>query len=298
MANGKKSGKQLDCEIGAFLAKRSPRHHATRPVGAAEWDVAMDALLEHRPEQAAQIVRQIRETHGGYKWPDTSEFNQTMKAVPQHVRDQFFELLEQRSSRQAEYERRESQEAAQRLHEIERAPLADRKEAATDFLAAMRDHPEVIAERVGWLLNGNYGHGQMQKAKRVLTAPWTNRSATLTHMVAAYEWQTPNAMAVAAWKKLTKGQQAKLEKAVQAVIKRAESAESHATIQKRAPLEKGQRVVVFDYLGREIGRGQVYSSDNYPAPNERTTWVKMTRHGETVTEEWPTDRVRPISKHG
>lgn len=52
--------------------------------------------------------------------------------------------------------------------------------------------------------------------------------------------------------------------------------------------EKGQRVAVLDDRGHEIGRGHVYSGDNYPEPNERTTWVKMTRHGETATEEWPT----------
>jgi hypothetical protein len=122
---------------------------------------------------------------------------------------------------QAAYARRELQEVDQRLREVERAPLADRKEAAAAFLAAMRDDPEIVAERIGWLLNGTYGYGQMQKAKRVLASPRMNRSAALTHMVAAYEWQTPNA-----WKKLTKGQQAVLEKAVQGAIKSAESAES------------------------------------------------------------------------
>lgn len=126
---------------------------------------------------------------------------------------------------QAEYERRELAEANQRLHEVERASLADRKEAAAEFFEAMRDRPEVVAERVGWLLNGNYGYGQMQMAKRVLKSPRMNRSAALTHMIAAFEWSTPDAMARAGWKKLTKGQQAALEKAVQGAIKSAESEE-------------------------------------------------------------------------
>jgi len=124
-----------------------------------------------------------------------------------------------------EYESRELREADQRLREIERAPLADRKEAAAEFLVAMRDHPKLVAERIGWLLGGSYGYGSMLKAKRVLGSPRMNRSAALTHMVAAYEWQTPNAMAAAAWHKLTKGQQAALEKAVQAAIKSAEKDE-------------------------------------------------------------------------
>jgi hypothetical protein len=71
---------------------------------------------------------------------------------------------------------------------------------------------------------------------------------------------------------------------------------SHA--KKAAVYEKGQRVSVLDDRGHEIGRGHVYTGDNYPAPNERTTWVKITRHGETVTEEWPTRRVTPLSKYG
>lgn len=126
---------------------------------------------------------------------------------------------------QAEYERRELQGAQQQLTEIERAPLADRKEAASEFFEAMRDRPEVVAERVGWLLDGNYGYGQMLMAKRVLGSPRMKRSAALTHMVGAFEWSTPGAMAIAGWKKLTKGQQVALEKAVQAAIRSAEREE-------------------------------------------------------------------------
>jgi predicted NAD-dependent protein-ADP-ribosyltransferase YbiA (DUF1768 family) len=124
-----------------------------------------------------------------------------------------------------EYERRELSEARQKLAEVEKAPLTDRKEAAAEFFEAMRDNPAIIAERVGWLLDGNYGYGAMKMAKQVLGSPRMNRSAALTHMIAAFEWQTPNAMAIAMWKKLTKGQQVALEKAVQAEIKSAETAE-------------------------------------------------------------------------
>jgi hypothetical protein len=126
---------------------------------------------------------------------------------------------------QGEYERNELAEANRRLAEVERAPLVDRKEAAAKFLAAMRDHPGLVAERIGWLLDGNYGYGSMLMAKRVLGSPRMNRSAALTHMIAAFEWSTPSAMARAGWNKLTKGQQAALEKAVQAAIRDAESAE-------------------------------------------------------------------------
>lgn len=134
-------------------------------------------------------------------------------------------LSREAKSSQAEYERRELREADQRLAAVERAPLPHRKEAAAEFLAAMRDDPALVAQRVGWLLDGNYGYGSMLMAKRVLGSPRTNRSAALTQMVGAFEWSSPSAMTRAAWKKLTKSQQAALERAVQAVIRDAESAE-------------------------------------------------------------------------
>ena len=126
---------------------------------------------------------------------------------------------------QSEYERNELAEANHKLREVDRAPLAERKEAAAEFLAAMRDHPAVVAERIGWLLDGTYGYGSMLMAKRVLGSPRMNRPAALTHMIGAFEWSTPGAMAIAGWKKLTKAQQVALDKAVLATIKSAESDE-------------------------------------------------------------------------
>jgi len=115
--------------------------------------------------------------------------------------------------------------AQRKLTEVEKAPLAERKEAAAEFFAAMRDNPDIVAERVGWLLDGNYGYSSMLMAKQILGSPRMNRSAALTHMVGAFEWSSPGAMTVAAWKKLTKAQQAALERAVQAEIRSAETAE-------------------------------------------------------------------------
>lgn len=126
---------------------------------------------------------------------------------------------------QADYERRERSEAQQRLAEIRRQPLADRKEAQVKFLEAMRDEPDLVAERLGWLLDGNYGYGAMLMAKQVLGSPRMNRSAALTQMVGAFEWMTPEEMTRSAWNRLSTAEKAKLEKAVQAVIASAESAE-------------------------------------------------------------------------
>lgn len=124
---------------------------------------------------------------------------------------------------QSEYERREMQEAQTKLAEVRKASLADRKASAQDFFEAMRDNPEIVAERIGWLLDGNYGYGSMLLAKRVLGAPRSNRAVALTQMAGAFEWSSPEEMTRAAWKKLTASQQAALDRAVQKAIRDAET---------------------------------------------------------------------------
>ena len=124
---------------------------------------------------------------------------------------------------QAEYDRRELADAQRKLNDLRRAPLSDRKEAQAEFLTAMRGDPDLVAERIGWLLEGNYGYGSMLLAKRVLESPRMNRSAALTQMIAAFEWMAPEDMARAAWNKLTAAEKAALEKAVQTAIRDAES---------------------------------------------------------------------------
>lgn len=126
---------------------------------------------------------------------------------------------------QAEYERRELADAHRKLDELRRAPLSDRKEAQEEFLKVMREDPELVAERVGWLLGGNYGYGSMVMAKRVLGSPRMNRSAALTQMIGAFEWMAPEDMVRAAWKKLSASEKAALESAVQGAITSAQSKE-------------------------------------------------------------------------
>lgn len=120
---------------------------------------------------------------------------------------------------QAEYEQRELMNAHRRLREFEQASLADRKDAQAKFLDAMANDPALVGERMSWMLNGDYGRGEMQMAKRVVAAGGrTNKRAQLTHLIGAFEWQCPAAMAIAAWKKLTKAQQAALDAVVDMVI--------------------------------------------------------------------------------
>lgn len=126
----------------------------------------------------------------------------------------------------AEYDAREKSLAVRSLDKIRFAPIDERREAKAAFFEAMRDQPSLVAERVSWLLDGNYGYGQMLLAKQILRTPRMNRAAGLTQMIGAFEWQCPENEARLAWKALSKAQQAKLDAEVSRVIKEAEAEEA------------------------------------------------------------------------
>jgi hypothetical protein len=125
---------------------------------------------------------------------------------------------------QKEYEAREMREAMAKEREVESASLAERKEAQADFLKAMKE-PDLIAERIGWLIDGNYGWGPMMRAKQVVKAKRMNRQAALNQLIGIYEWSCPPRMAADAWKKLSKAEQSILERAINIVIEAAEKEE-------------------------------------------------------------------------
>ena len=125
---------------------------------------------------------------------------------------------------QAEYERRERQMFHTQLREVETAPLADRREARKDFQQAL-ETPDLVAERINWLLAGDYGKGAYDAAREVLRRPRTNRAAWLTTTIAALEWRCPAKFAVEAWKKLAPAKKALLQKLVEREIRDAEKEE-------------------------------------------------------------------------
>lgn len=67
---------------------------------------------------------------------------------------------------QHEYEMREARMYHAQVAEIEKAPLHERKAAAVDFHDAMRTEPSLVAERIGWLIDGNYGKGSYDGANQ------------------------------------------------------------------------------------------------------------------------------------
>ena len=126
---------------------------------------------------------------------------------------------------QEEYEAREARMAHQQLQDVEKAPLADRKEGAKNYLRAMSEDPALVAERISWLLDGNYGRGLMMKGKQIVQSPRMNRTAALGVLIAAAEWQCPGRMAADMWKKLSHSQKEVLDQAISVVVTAAEKDE-------------------------------------------------------------------------
>ena len=122
---------------------------------------------------------------------------------------------------QAEYEMRERQRHLAKLAEVEHAPLVDRRDSRVQFTVALKD-PALIRERVEWLIEGCYGWGACDHAKRILS--WgvrTNKPAALCLLIAAVEWLCPNKFAVEAYKSLTPRQQRLVTKAIERAMKTA-----------------------------------------------------------------------------
>jgi hypothetical protein len=126
---------------------------------------------------------------------------------------------------QAQYEANELAMARRDEEQINAEPLRDRKECQASFLDAMATDPALVAERIAWLIDGNYGYGPMVLAKRIVASPRSNRVAGLSQLVSVFEWRCPRVMAVAAWKELTASQKRALESAIETVISEAEKIE-------------------------------------------------------------------------
>lgn len=120
---------------------------------------------------------------------------------------------------QAQYEMNEAKALHAQLIRVEKAPLSERQEARDLYQDIMAATPNLLAGRIAWILEGNYGFGAMKKAESII-ASRGNKIAQLSTLLAALEFNCPPNFAAQAWNKLTAGQKAALEKAIQAVIAR------------------------------------------------------------------------------
>ena len=126
---------------------------------------------------------------------------------------------------QVEHEAHEAALHRAELQRIEAAPLHERQEARAEWLAAMQADPQLIRERVLWLIQGAYGKGSWDAARRILGASKrTNKVAQLCQLIAALEWKCPSTFAVLAWHGLTAEQKEALRAGVQSEIDEAVAA--------------------------------------------------------------------------
>ena len=121
-----------------------------------------------------------------------------------------------------EYQTNEISRALKLINEVESAPISERKENKKEFLDACVETPETVVERVGWLLNGSYGHGEYMIAWRDVDI-WNkskklNIRARLFISIAAYEWMTTPRHAAEVWRALPDEIKEKINKGIDAEI--------------------------------------------------------------------------------
>jgi len=100
------------------------------------------------------------------------------------------------------YEMRELAMFRKQMEETEKLPLAERKANAVEWYKDLSENYMMVAERVGWLLNGSYGKGSFDSACRVLASPRMNQVAWCAITIANLEWRCPAKFAIQAWKKM------------------------------------------------------------------------------------------------
>jgi hypothetical protein len=87
-----------------------------------------------------------------------------------------------------------------------------------EWLKAMSSDPELVAERVGWVLNGSYGYGAYLLSGEVARNKRMNRPANLVQMAGILEWLQPEETTRKIWNSMDKAQQDALNHAVNAEI--------------------------------------------------------------------------------
>lgn len=86
----------------------------------------------------------------------------------------------------AAYEAREIDRHLAEMHNLEKCSLAHKRDAKAKFLDAIVSDPELIAERVDWLLAGHYGHGAYLLAHKQVSTEAAVEG--LLMMIAQCEW--------------------------------------------------------------------------------------------------------------
>jgi hypothetical protein len=116
-----------------------------------------------------------------------------------------------------EYKRIEGSRFFRQIEEIEKSPLNDRIEGYNNLLEYCQLYPNIIAERIQWLLNGSYGKGSYDRAWYIIHNT-KNPIPELFHIISHLEWMTSSYYASKAYKKLTQAEKDKLNTLINAEI--------------------------------------------------------------------------------
>ena len=116
-----------------------------------------------------------------------------------------------------EYETNEIRRAQNRLYQIEKAPLSERKAGREEFAESLTV-PGIMARNTSWLLDGSYGYGEMALAHRLFLSPRMNHVAALGQFLAAWDHGCSSGYARQAWNALPKDHQERVTKEITSAI--------------------------------------------------------------------------------
>jgi hypothetical protein len=120
------------------------------------------------------------------------------------------------------YEQTEAAILRRDLERIEKAPLAERREARDDWRKSCLSELDIIAGRVGWLFEGCYGKGAYDEAWRIAESRG-NRVAAIGQLIAALEWHCPAAFAREVWRGLTVAERGSVDAAIMGAMDAAKA---------------------------------------------------------------------------
>lgn len=195
------------------LAQHISREYATK-------DISIQQLMRDYPlneTQATDIYHLAYNAHGprgrGTEWfarEIESILSSSSQRDPSRRNTKSVSMAQFSRQRMPREEQRESALFRSEVTRAEKLSLAERKENLAEFARDVKTDPELLAERVSWLLNGSYGHGAYVKAHEVIRNKKLNREAWLVQTVSALEWGVPQRMIAGWWNSLSPSQQTKI----------------------------------------------------------------------------------------
>ena len=94
-----------------------------------------------------------------------------------------------------DYDRRELDRANRELNALSHEPAHVKAERKDEFARALEEQPELVAERIRWVKNGDYGRGAQIIAEKLKA-----RGFGLYPLIGQLEWRCSALDAMQAWK--------------------------------------------------------------------------------------------------